>query len=560
MLLCSKVRLNLFGDVIEGLQFQGLMGQLQQRLCTFRPLPLVGFGGEEVTWEMGFDDIASADYVEILVGKVTSCKLTSDLTGYEITVQDPQAQVNRQVFEVTSQPLIVALTDSETTGLFVADALDYGPSGYVRIDDEIIGYSGVAATGVPPAEVAWKAVAYGAGLFVAVATGGSVATSVDGLSWTPRDAAEPNDWNGICWSGSLFVAVASSGTHRVQTSSNGTSWTAQTAAAANAWDCVAAGNGLVVALSTTGSGNRAQKSTDGTTWTGPEANITGLTRGVTFAGVATVAAAHSAGATVREVIHLGPAHPMDLLEDVYTNTDKSGLSIDAAFVDSTTIAAVKASLGSSYKMEFVLDAQVNAKRWLEENIFRPLGLYPRTTGAGLLSVVEVAAPGSADDTIDHDSILANDQGAPILTWDQNLESVINSVKFEYGYNFLSGQFTASKEFTDDDSIDRYGKKPIVIQSYGLYPHLAGALAFIEARAAALLERYANGAPKVTAQVLMFKNLIEPGDILGVTSDLLPKRSTGTRGVSGELMEVINREIVFAEGVVNLTLLDTGWWA
>lgn len=693
----------------------------------------VGLGGDIVTFEMGFEGLQGEEFAAVLTGKPSSCLLTSDLTGYTISVRDPQAQVNRQVFEVAAQQLSVALSDV-ATGLFVADALDFqADGGYLRIDDEIIQYTAALASGVPPAENAWRAVAFGTGLFVAVSSDGTITTSTEGTSWVARSAAEANSWNGICWSedlglfvavgssgthrvmtspdgltwtarvhatmasdswkavcwspelslfvavgaasimtspdgitwtarsepasqshtwtcvawssalgifvaladgdntGSnramsstngtswttrtitsaswsgvawspslgifvgvsqsgtpavsstsgtswtdrssaesnlwlgvcwssdlgLFAAVASSGTHRIQTSTNGTSWTARTAAAVNAWDCVAAGAGLLVSLSTTGTGNRAQRSDDGTTWTGPTANITGLTRGVTLAGVSTTAAAHAVGATVREVIHLGPAHPMELLAALYTNIDKTGLSIDSIFVDSTRIAAVKASLGSSYEMEFVIEAQANGKAWAEQEVFRPTGTYPRTTGAGLLSVVEIAAPGTSDDVIDHDVIVAARDGAPSVTYDVNLDSVINSVKFEYGYNFLTQKFTATKEFSYADSIERFGKKPIVIQSYGFHPHLPGTAEFLEARATAILQRYANGAPLVTARVFLQKHLIEPGDIVSLTSELLPNRDTGIRGVSGRLMEVIQREIAFAEGVVNLTMLDTG---
>jgi hypothetical protein len=45
-------------------------------------------------------------------------------------------------------------------------------------------------------------------------------TSIDGVTWTSRSAAEANQWNGIAWSPEKmqFVSVASSGTNRVQTS------------------------------------------------------------------------------------------------------------------------------------------------------------------------------------------------------------------------------------------------------------------------------------------------------------------------------------------------------
>jgi hypothetical protein len=65
-------------------------------------------------------------------------------------------------------------------------------------------------------------VAYGNGLFVAVASSGAdprVMTSPDGITWTIRTPAADNNWRSVTYGNGLFVAVASSGTgNRVMTS------------------------------------------------------------------------------------------------------------------------------------------------------------------------------------------------------------------------------------------------------------------------------------------------------------------------------------------------------
>lgn len=278
-------------------------------------------------------------------------------------------------------------------------------------------------------------------------------------------------------------------------------------------------------------------------------------------GITTVAAAHAAGIAVSEVFRLGPAHLMDILEGVYTDTTKAGCAIPAAMVDSVQIAAVKASLGSAYLAEFLVEEAVNAKVWTEANIFKPAILYPRTTGDGKLSVVEVATPGSADDTLDADSLVVDEAGVPkLLTYDIHLASVINSITYEYGYNFLTRQFAATKLYTNAASIARYGEKPLPnIQALGLHSHLTGTVEFIAARAAAQIARYKDGAPLIQWRTFLRKHLLEPGDIVNVTLDALPNRATGTMGLVSEPMEVINRAIQTDQGHVDLTLLDTGWW-
>ena len=115
----------------------------------------------------------------------------------------------------------------------------------------------------------WYSVAYGNGIFVAVAgNGGSgahrVMTSTDGVSWTGRTAAEQNRWASVTYGNGLFVAVAQSGTNRVMTSPDGVTWTARSAAAASNWQSITFGNGLFVAVSTWGT---VMTSSDGASWT-----------------------------------------------------------------------------------------------------------------------------------------------------------------------------------------------------------------------------------------------------------------------------------------------------
>ena len=82
--------------------------------------------------------------------------------------------------------------------------------------------------------------------FVAVASGGTVQrvmTSPDGETWTPRTAANANNWFSVTY-GTVngvgrFVAVArdlgSTGNQRVMTSENGETWFPQDAANTNEW-------------------------------------------------------------------------------------------------------------------------------------------------------------------------------------------------------------------------------------------------------------------------------------------------------------------------------------
>ena len=143
----------------------------------------------------------------------------------------------------------------------------------------------------------WRSVAYGNGLFVAVATAGTnrVMTSPDGITWTARSAAEANQWNSVTYGNGLFVATALYGsTNQVMTSPDGITWTARAVPQTCSWNSITYGNGLFVAVSYDGLGTgRVMTSPDGITWTGRTASEATQWRSVTYGNGLFVAVAYS---------------------------------------------------------------------------------------------------------------------------------------------------------------------------------------------------------------------------------------------------------------------------
>jgi len=146
-------------------------------------------------------------------------------------------------------------------GVFVAVAIDYGIA-YSRDGINWVLNSGSITTNY------WTSVTFGRGLFVAVANAGSnrLMTSPDGINWTVR-TVEGYAWTSVTYGNGLFVAVANG---RVMTSPDGVTWTS-VAVAATSWNSVTYGNGLYVAVSNTAGTpsaiNRVMTSPDGVTWT-----------------------------------------------------------------------------------------------------------------------------------------------------------------------------------------------------------------------------------------------------------------------------------------------------
>ena len=277
--------------------------------------------------------------------------------------------------------------------------------------------------------------------------------------------------------------------------------------------------------------------------------LTGLTRGV----LGTVAAAHTSGSQVQEMLRIGPAHPFDIAVSVMTNTDKTGMSISSSLVDTAEFAAQKTFVGDVFLMEFWITSRDNGKTWLEREIFKVMAAYPFVKADGKLSLKCYRQPTTdlLDGTLTEGSVV----GTP--RWKGNVQSLVNHITWRYDWNPVSQEFASIYVYQRTSSITANGKKPIVIEASGIRGTLSNTAALLLARSQAIVERYASAAPLVEAEAHMQKNLLEAGDIVQLTSAMLPNNA-GTRGITNQLLEVVNREIDFPSGRIRLELLWSGF--
>ena len=129
---------------------------------------------------------------------------------------------------------------SVTVGSFGLSDVVYANGKFVAVGAEFSGIDLITNVQISTDGVNWtrytpftngpalKAITYGNGLFVAVASGGGnrVATSPDGISWTLRSASNNgNSWQSVAFGNNTFVAIANTGTNRTMYSSDGINWT-----------------------------------------------------------------------------------------------------------------------------------------------------------------------------------------------------------------------------------------------------------------------------------------------------------------------------------------------
>jgi hypothetical protein len=240
-------------------------------------------------------------------------------------------------------------------------------------------------------------------------------------------------------------------------------------------------------------------------------------------------------------------------------TAANGLGIDADYINVTNIESVRDDWfpGPAYRFSFTIDKRIQAKKWLEKEIFKILNVYPVTDADGKFNIKPFKPPLPATTTIqsfDEDNII----GLPL--YDFNLKDLINEVEAHYDWDSTDDEYDTSEFYFDSTSINNRGpgKSPLKLESKGITAALGGSDLFAR-RKAKVFERYSDPPPpKIKMTTWFYGWLTEAGDIVPVTHSKLPDIESGTRGITSERMEVINRNIDWKRGRVRLELLVTGF--
>lgn len=171
-------------------------------------------------------------------------------------VLPPALSLTSRTSNFSSTNIWEAAYDGSTRGVIVGD------SGKVSVTTDG-GATWTAQT--PPTANNFLGVCWGNSLFVAVGSSGTIYTSPTGLTgaWTSRTSGTANQLNAVLWNGSLFVAVGASGT--LLTSPDGVTWTSQTSGFGSAAVNGVAWNGSVWCV--VGASGNVATSSNGTTWT-----------------------------------------------------------------------------------------------------------------------------------------------------------------------------------------------------------------------------------------------------------------------------------------------------
>ena len=168
-------------------------------------------------------------------------------------------------------------------GLGSLCGIAYGPQGFVTVEsDGSYGSIHVSADGetwsqaLPRTDnegagLALAGVAYGAGIYAVVGSGGVIYTSPDAANWTKRATPIPSEYYmGVCYGAGQFVAVGQGGAI-IASTDGGATWTLRDTISGVCLNDVYYGNGKYHAL---GYGGVIVSSADGVTWVQEASGVT----------------------------------------------------------------------------------------------------------------------------------------------------------------------------------------------------------------------------------------------------------------------------------------------
>jgi hypothetical protein len=243
-------------------------------------------------------------------------------------------------------------------------------------------------------------------------------------------------------------------------------------------------------------------------------------------------------------------HPLDIFLAALTTE----LGLLSTQINEAKITAIRDSLFAGMQFFFEIDSPPVAKDFLEQQILKPLGAYMWTNSAGQIDVnffyanSPLVSLALTDDNI-------------VYTPLANQTDLINTISFRFdksggnsGSTFLA---ESVQEFAP--SITKYGiYGSAIIESDGMRSGLQGF--FLAALTATIIFlRYGLKNLKFDEVELLWSAcILEPGDMVTMTSAFVPDRVAGVMGITNHLFQVFDRTWDFTNGIVKVRLMDASY--
>ena len=230
------------------------------------------------------------------------------------------------------------------------------------------------------------------------------------------------------------------------------------------------------------------------------------------------------------------------------------------YIDVDRVLFYRNGIFAGYLFDFIFTNPVEAKQFLEFEVFHSLGGYAVILADGRMSPRFFVPPYSFAGLA-----ALNERNMTALPGVKP-NPIINQVTFRMDYD--GSKFQTELLFLSDPSLQQFGLAgENIIESKGMkLEHGGASLASITANR--IFQRYGGmnpvtgsprgGAPTISVTSQFMNLTIEVGDFVYFSHPLLPNLETGTRGIYNRIMEVIDKQPNYTQGNMAYQLLDTGW--
>jgi hypothetical protein len=279
-------------------------------------------------------------------------------------------------------------------------------------------------------------------------------------------------------------------------------------------------------------------------------------------------------ASEKTSITLGPAHPAILALRVLLSTGTGtngpydvlpqdwGAGVDQALVDVAAFEALANQVLPTAQFQFSLVGPADAAAFVAQQLLWPLGAVLWASPDGRLSVKRIlVAPGSPVATLDVSAIVT---WGPWTAGDRDIVNVID-VRYDWRPTELPGDgqqtrhdYQTRQQFEATQSIRKYGRR--LVNGIGRPHTWAGVRttlngqAVLDNYATLIFSRWADPSPLLPVTLLYRHHNLSLGDFVGLEHPAIPNLSTGLRGLTGTVMQIMDIRPSFGrEGGVQLLL-------
>lgn len=207
---------------------------------------------------------------------------------------------------------------------------------------------------------------------------------------------------------------------------------------------------------------------------------------------------------------------------------------------------------ASFVLRFSGLSGTDAKQFLEEQVYQPLGLYSPVLADGSLGLRRMTSVLNDAPWI---KTLDEDKFVQVAALAHDFDSLINVLDIDWNYDPIGDRFTRKRRIVDQTSIDLHGEADVKSLAWEGIHGSRHTDAVLQQRADTLRDRYAGPPLRMSGQLLHSENALEVGDVVRVNLEHV-RDYTGAAGPIDRSFEIQQISVNQVTGDVDVSLFGS----